>query len=375
MRVAFVAPYFHPFTGGVETASWEMTKALVGGHAVEVEVHTSRYVAPDEVMPPGVTEYCGGGLTVYRYRASKRVICFRPKVSRECEVLHVLGFHRLLVPAAVLSASHCLAVLQTHGNVSMVCGEPPSLARSLRLLADKTVSRWMVSKFSIVLCLNEAERQAMVRAGVPAERTRLLRAPLRLNSSAECTSEGCSTRDGNLFLCVCRVTRLKYIEHAITALPRAPRARLVVIGPLVDEGYHRELVLRARDLGVEERVRFVGALSAADLGPWYARSTGVVLCSRSEGQPLVPSEAAWYGSVPILARGGSDELVSAMRCGLMYRWGDTEELAQRLEELMDARASFEPDLASARAFVETELSPSVVAAKLMGIYGELGVGT
>lgn len=374
MRVAFVAPYFHPFTGGVETASWEMAKALVEDHGVEVEVHTSWHVAPGEAMPPGVTEYCGGGLTVYRYRASKRVICFRPKVSRGCEVLHVLGFHRLLVPAAVLSASHCVRVLQPHGNVSQVCGEPPGLGRSLRLLADDTVSRWMVSKFSIVLCLNEVERQAMVRAGVRAERTRLLRSPVWVHGSVGGISDRGSTRDGNLFLCVCRVTRLKYIEHAIRALPHAPRARLVVIGPLVDEGYHRELVLRARDLGVEERVRFVGALSAADLASWYSHSTGVVLCSRNEGQGLVLSEAACYGSVPILARGASDELVSAMGCGLMYRWGDTEELAHRLAEVMDARASFEPDLASARAFVETELSPSAVAAKLMGIYGELGVG-
>ncbi|MHB1891870.1 MAG: glycosyltransferase family 4 protein [Acidimicrobiales bacterium] len=214
----------------------------------------------------------------------------------------------------------------------------------------------------------------MVRAGVPAEHSRLLRAPLRLNSSGDCTSEGCSTRDGNLFLSVGRVTRLKYIEHAIMALPHAPRARLAVIGPLVDERYHRELVLRARDLGVEERVRFLGAVSAADLVAWYSQSTAVVLCSRSEGQGLVLSEAACYGSVPILAHGASDEVAAAMRCGLLYRWGDTEELAQRLEEVMGARASFEPGLRGARAFVEAELSPSAVAAKLMGIYGELGVG-
>jgi hypothetical protein len=230
-----------------------MAKALVEDHGVEVEVHTSWYVAPDEVAPQGVTEYCGGGLTVYRYRVSRRVICFWPKVSRECEVLHVLGFHRLLVPAALLPASHCVTVLQPYGNVSQVCGEPPSLGRSLRLLADKTVSKLMVSKFSIVLCLSEAERQAMVRAGVPAERARLLRSPVSVHGSAGGISDGGSTRDGNLFLCVCRVTRLKYIEHAITALPRAPRARLSVIGALVDEGYHRELVLRARDLGVEAK--------------------------------------------------------------------------------------------------------------------------
>lgn len=373
MRVAFVSPYFYPFTGGVETAAWEMCKALVEDHGVEVEVHTSWHVAPGETMPRGVTEYCSGKLTVHRYRAPRRVIWFRPTVSRACEVLHVLGFHRLLVPAAVLSARHRITVLQPYGNVSQVSGEPPSLARSLRLTADKTVSRWLIARFSTVLCLNEVEQQAMVRAGARPERTRLLKAPIWLYGSSGSTTD-CSTRDGNLFLCVCRLTRLKYIEHAIMALSHTPRAHLVVIGPLADREYHSELVSLARDLAVEERLRFLGELSATELRLWYAQSTGVVLCSRSEGQGLVLSEAAFYGSVPILARGASDELASSMGCGLLYRWGDAEELAQRLEEVMRNRASFEPALTRARAFVEAELAPSAVTAKLMGIYGELGVG-
>ena len=372
MRVAFVAPYFYPFTGGVETASWETAKALVQDHGVEVEVHTSWRTGPAATMPPGPTAYFGGGLTVHRYRSPRQVVCFMPKISESCDVLHVLGFHRLLVPAALFAARHRVAVLQPHGNISMVLGEPSGAVRSLRLAADKTASKWLVSQFSVVLCLNELERQAMVRTGAQVERTGLLRAPVPLCSSDNTTSEASVSRDGSLFLCVARVTRLKYIEHAIMALAHARRARLAVIGPLVDEGYHRALVSLARDIGVDARLSFLGELPAAELHSRYRESAGLVLCSRNEGQGLVLAEAAAHGSVPIVARGASDELIAAMGCGLSYPWGDPVGLAQCLEQVMDHRASFEPALASARTFVETELAPSVIAAKLLGIYGELG---
>ncbi len=368
-----MAPYFYPYTGGAETAAWEMAKSLVEDHGVEVEVHTSWYGGPDRKIFAGVTLYLDGGLSVRRYRSPSRVVCFRPRVSEDCSVLHVLGFHRLLVAATVLSERRRVAVLQPHGNVSQVPGEPPGLVRSLRLLADRTVSRSLVSRFSAVLCLNEREQLAMERVGVPPGRIRLLRAPVPLKGSDGGIDVG-SARDLDLFLSVGRVTPLKYIEHAITALARVPRARLMVIGPCVDEGYRAKLVSLVHDLRVEERVCFLGALPTADLRRWYSQSAGVVLCSRSEGQGLVLSEAALHGSVPILARGASDELVAVTGCGLLYRWGDTQELARRLEEVMGKHASFEPALARARAFVEAELAPSAVAAKLLAIYQEVDVG-
>lgn len=368
-----MAPYFYPYTGGAETAAWEMAKSLVEDHGVEVEVHTSWYGGPDLKMSAGLTAYLDGGLRVRRYRSPSRVVYFMPSVSEDCAVLHVLGFHRLLVAATVLSERHRPAVLQPHGNVSMVSGEPPGVVRSLRLVADRTASRWLVSRFSRVLCLNEVEQEAMERAGAPPERLRLLRAPMRLDSSDGDVDVG-NARDLNLFLSVGRVTPLKYVEHAIRALASVPGARLMVIGPFVDEEYRAELMSLVYDLGVEERVCFLGALSAAELRRWYSQSAGVVLCSRSEGQGLVLSEAAFHGAVPILAQGASDELVAAMGCGLLYRWGDTEELASRLEEVMSNRTSFESGLTRARAFVEAELAPSTVVAKLLAIYQEVGVG-
>jgi glycosyltransferase involved in cell wall biosynthesis len=374
MRVAFVAPYFYPFTGGVETASWETATALVQEHGVEVEVHTSWHTGPGATMPPGPTAYFGGGLTVHRYRSPKQVVFFMPKISESCDVVHVLGFHRLLVPAALCSARKHIGVLQPYGNVSQVPGEPSGAVRSLRLAADKTASKWFVSKFSVVLCLDERERQAMVRSGAQVQRTRLLRAPVPLCSSDKTTSDAGISRDGGLFLCVARVTRLKYVEHAIMALAHAPRARLVVVGPLVDESYHRALVSLSRDIGVDGRVSFFGQLPAAELHARYREAAGLVLCSRNEGQGLVLAEAAARGSVPIVARGASDELIAAMGCGLSYPWGDPVGLAQCLEQVMEHRASFEAALANARMFAETELAPSVVAAKLLGIYGELGAG-
>lgn len=369
VKVAFIAPYFYPYTGGVETAAWEMAKSLVEDRGVEVAVHTSWYGGGGATMLPGPEKYCDGGLTVYRYRSPRQAIAFVPRISEAYQVLHVFGFNRLLVAGAMLSVRRRVAVLQPHGNISMVSGEPRGVGRSLRLAADGTISRWLVRRFALVLCLNEVEREAMVRVGTAPERTRLLRAPIRL-CGAERSIDAGGARDEKLFLCVGRVTPLKYIEHAITALGQVSDARLMVIGPVVDAGYYTRLVSLARDLAVEGRISFLDRVSAAELASWYSRAVGVILCSKSEGQGLVLSEAAFHGAMPILARGTSDELVSAMGCGLLYRWGDTEELARRLEEVMGNHASFEPDLTSALAFVEAELAPSAITSKLMDIYAE-----
>ena len=61
-----------------------------------------------------------------------------------------------------------------------------------------------------------------------------------------------------------------------------------------------------------------------------------VMCSRSEGFGRVTAEYMMAG-LPVIASdtGANPELVNEGQTGLFYRWGDTSDLAKKIEMLAD----------------------------------------
>jgi L-malate glycosyltransferase len=134
----------------------------------------------------------------------------------------------------------------------------------------------------------------------------------------------------------------KRIDVFIRAMPRIlerhPDAEFVIAG---DGSCGDELLTLARELGVSERVRFLGhrddvaaVLDDADL---------FVLTSRSEAFPNSVMEAMASG-LPVVATnvGGIPELVSDGETGRLVPSGDSEAVAVTLLDLMD-----NPDRAAA----------------------------
>jgi glycosyltransferase involved in cell wall biosynthesis len=102
-----------------------------------------------------------------------------------------------------------------------------------------------------------------------------------------------------LLLFVGRLGREKNVELLLEALTlaRVP-ARLAIAG----DGPEREaLEARAAELGVRERVRFLGALERSELPDYYASADAFVFPSVSETQGLVLVEAMGAGCAVIAA--------------------------------------------------------------------------
>jgi glycosyltransferase involved in cell wall biosynthesis len=94
----------------------------------------------------------------------------------------------------------------------------------------------------------------------------------------------------------------KGIALLIDAMPAVVKAipdlGLVVIG----EGHDRDCLRdKARHLGIEARIKFVGAQPHNELPSWFARAEALVLPSYSEGYPLVVVEALSSGLIPIVS--------------------------------------------------------------------------
>lgn len=148
-------------------------------------------------------------------------------------------------------------------------------------------------------------------------------------------SELKSLRDKGIILfgLVANIRPIKRMQDAIVALAalhlKYQHAHLVIIGA----GDPRELQLLATNLGVTERVHFLGG--RADIPDCLQYFSAGLLCSESEGFSNAIVEYQFAGLPVICTRtGGNPEAVDQNETGWLYEVGDTHALSQAFESLL-----------------------------------------
>lgn len=124
---------------------------------------------------------------------------------------------------------------------------------------------------------------------------------------------------------------------------------------------------RARDLGVDNMVTFVGRDQP---DRWYSRTRVLVLPSEREGTPNVVLEALASG-VPVIATpvGDVEDLVGT--AGRIVPVGDANALAAALTELTTNRAAYEAAAAQARQRAVAAAGRPALAAAMGDLYCSL----
>ena len=103
--------------------------------------------------------------------------------------------------------------------------------------------------------------------------------------------------------------------YAIKALAHLPRGRLLLIGRGEDDASLRAL---ARDVGVADRVHFLGSLDPAMLPPILSAADAMVLPSASEGLANAWIEALACGTPLVITdAGGAREVVTSPDAGVI----------------------------------------------------------
>lgn len=107
---------------------------------------------------------------------------------------------------------------------------------------------------------------------------------------------------GGRIVCVARIDRQKNQMMLVEALARHPSATVRLVGPVTQPDYKEELLRRARELGVDGRLSFAGALrpGSDELVNEYANADMFVLPSRHEPFGIVVLEA-WAAGLPVVA--------------------------------------------------------------------------
>jgi glycosyltransferase involved in cell wall biosynthesis len=121
------------------------------------------------------------------------------------------------------------------------------------------------------------------------------------------------------------------LVEAVTDLTGSGRDVIALLagrGPAEDK-----VTARAAELGISERVRLLGYQDARSV-LWAADA--LVLPSRSEGSPLIVVEGMLSGVVVLSTpAGGAAQQLTPGLSGLVFEHGNHQELAQRIEELID----------------------------------------
>src|SRR5262249_9474378 len=138
---------------------------------------------------------------------------------------------------------------------------------------------------------------------------------------------------------------------------------------LLGEGPEREaLAARARQLGLKERVRFLGF--HADVLPFYAAMDVVVLPSiAGEGLPRTLLEASFLG-IPVIgtALSGTPEIIADGETGFVVPPGAVGPLAQRIAQLIEDASLRERFGAAGTARIRERFTLSAMVAGTVASY-------
>jgi phosphatidylinositol alpha-1,6-mannosyltransferase len=340
MRLVIVTQDFPPARGGIQTWALEVARLLrerCDGLCV---------IAPDVAGAKEVDAELG--LRVIRTGTPNTlVLASAPKLAR----LTTEGFDRTLhaqwstAPAArVLRKLGKLrrVVIAAHGRELLL--EPWSRLGTAQRGYDRVRERTLSSADCILAGSSytaglarelgaASERVLVTRYGTDPERFRPLDAtPLR---------ERLGIGERPVLLTIARLVPRKGIDSVLAALPSVRAAVPDVLYVVAGEGPDRErLVELARRGGVDDAVRFVGAVADDELPIFYSLGDVFVMPSRSEppdveGFGIVYLEAAACERPVVAARaGGVPDAVAEGVSGTLVEPGDQAGLARALVELL-----------------------------------------
>jgi glycosyltransferase involved in cell wall biosynthesis len=136
-----------------------------------------------------------------------------------------------------------------------------------------------------------------------------------------------------------RLSRVKRVEEALKALKllrqEGLKTELEIVGPIYDEGYLKELKELAKELGIEDAVRFKGAVPHREVARFYAEASILVSCCPAFDKSVL--EAMSMG-LPVVVCDPSFKPLLGEYCSLcMYEAGNPKDLADKLRALLTSR--------------------------------------
>jgi len=186
-----------------------------------------------------------------------------------------------------------------------------------------------------IVAVCQALKDGLIELGVTPGKITVLRNGVDLNRFRPVARDEVRRQlglEGCVLLSVGWLITRKRHDLAIRALPALTDCRLLIVGTGPEE---RALRALARELGVQDRVQFVGHVAQADLYRYYAAADVLLLCSEREGWANVLLESMACGT-PVAATdvGGTAEVVAAPAAGVLIAAHSGTAVAEAVRRLL-----------------------------------------
>ncbi len=376
IRLAMLGPYpldANAIAGGVDAVVATLAGALA--RTGEVEVHVVTNSDPKGFRKPLGSELGSEGATVHVVLPHRlgRLMWYRRDVTElrraidriRPDVLHAHGAGMVYVDAATGCGRP--AVVTLHG----VIFREAVLARGWR-----NWLRWQVDVAYERYCVRRARHLIAISPYVEREYRHLMRGwvyPIENPVDDRYFATAGEPEPGTIF-CAARVIPRKGILELLAAFrlvaERLAQARLEIAGQLdADPAYAARCRTYVAEHGLNDRVRFLGALPADQMATAYTRAAVVALASHQETAPVTLAEAMAVGR-PVVATdvGGVADMVADGRTGWVVPRGDVRALADALLRLLSDPAQARAMGAAGRTEAERRFRAEQVAAQTLEVY-------
>lgn len=209
---------------------------------------------------------------------------------------------------------------------------------------------WAVRQSASVNSVCQALKDRLVELGAPAEKVEVILHGVDLDLFQPVDREAVRQRlglSGTVLISVGHVTKRKGHHLAIQALADLPGTTLMIVG---DGWYEAGLRRLAAEMGVAERVRFLGQVDQEQLKELYSAADALVLASSREGIANVLMEAMACGT-PAIATPvwGTPEAITVPEAGVLMRDRSAGAVVEAARKLF----ADDPDRAATRRHAGT----------------------
>jgi glycosyltransferase involved in cell wall biosynthesis len=341
MRVLHVVPTYLPAVryGGPIYAVHTLCRALANrGHDIHVYTTsvdgpgTSNVSLTDAVSIDGVTvRYFPCGLGRRHYRSPKMGQALATNVTEfDALHLHSVFLWPTLAAARAAQRANVPYVLAPHG---MLVGD--LIARKSRLAKTTWIrlfERANIAGAAAVHVMSELEKTEFARLGIPARRVVVIPIGIELPKLTR-VSSNYAVAGSTYVLSLGRINWKKGLDRLVQAMTYVPDTKLVIAGN-DEENYRPHLETMARELGVAERVHFVGAVHGDEKWDLIRGAAIFALPSYSENFGIAALEAMACGCpVVVTPEVGLAGVIGAAGAGIAVD-GEPKQLGAAIAALL-----------------------------------------
>ena len=374
MRVVVVSGIWPPDVGGPASHAPALADALVeAGHTVEVV--TTADLAPD-TQPYPVHWVARDRPAPLRHLAVAREVrraaqgadrVYATTMVRRAALGAALGRRPLVVK---LVADEVYERERRAGRFAGTLEEFQAERRGLRLRFLRATRTAALRRARCIVVPSAYLRQIAIGWGLDPSRVDVVPNPAPEVPEHPTRDEARATLgiDGFALGVAGRLTAQKALGDTLEALARVPDVALLVLG---DGPERAELERRAGELGLADRVRFLGAGTRDDVIALFRAVDAALLTSAWENLPHTLLEALATGT-PVIATavGGIPEVVRDGENGLLVPPRDIAAIASAIDRLVHDDALRASLAAAAAPSVEELAEPRILRRIVQAIVGD-----